>query len=465
VVDDAARAPAPPAARTRLLRGPVLAWASWDWGTQVFATVVTTFVFTVWITSKSFVEPGQDVDAAITQHSEWLGIGMAIAGVVVALVAPAIGALADASGRRKPWLGWNTFLAVLTVAGMAFLRTDEGGRAHAVVAGVALLAVGTVFIELAEVTYNGLLPFVSGPTNLGRVSGFGWGAGYIGGIVILLVLFFGFINPDPGLFGVTHDGDAHLRASMATSAVWMALFSIPVLAWVREPKDVVRQRIDVLGAYRKIGTDIATLWRGRRSTLWYLIASAVYRDGLAVVFTYGAVLASGTFGFSSTEVLYFGIAANLVAGVSTMAAGWLDDRFGPRRVVIGALAVLVASSVAVFVFHDAGKVPFWIAGLVLSTCVGPAQAASRGLLARLADDGHETELFGLYATTGRAASFLGHLAWTAALALGGAQYWGILGVIAVLVLGLVLFLLVRFPAGRRVNGRQDALPAPAPERV
>lgn len=464
-VDDDAAAADRTLGRQRLLRGPVLAWAAWDWGSAAFNSVVTTFVFTVWLTSKTFVEPGQDVDATIALHSEWLGTAMTISGICVALLAPALGALADASGRRKPWLGWNTLVTVLAMAGMVFVRPTPGHLASAVVLGVTLLAVGTVFYELASVAYNALLLRITTPGNLGRVSGLGWGSGYVGGIVLLLVLFVGFISPDVGWFGVTSADGWNIRAAIALATVWMAVFAVPVLLAVEERPERHPQAITPLGAYAKLGRDVARLWRTRRSMLGYLVASAVYRDGLTGVFTFGAVLAAGTFGFTSSQVIVFAIAANVVAGVFTIAAGWLDDRFGPRRVITASLVVLVLSATAVFVLHARGKAVFWVAALVLSACVGPAQSASRGLLARMSDEGREAESFGLYATTGRVATFLAPAAWTLAIGWGGAQYWGILGIVAVLFVGLVLFALVRFPAGRRVDGRHDVVTAAAPELV
>lgn len=255
--------------------------------------------------------------------------------------------------------------------------------------------------------YNALLLQITTPATVGRVSGIGWGSGYVGGIVLLIVLFVGFINPDVGWFGVTSADGWNIRAAVAVSAVWMAVFAVPVLVGVPEHARPDPRAIGAIGAYRSLGHDVAHLWRTRRSTLGYLVASAVYRDGLAGVFTFGAVLASGTFGFTSSQVIVFAIAANVVAGISTIAAGWLDDRFGPRRVITVSLVVLVLAAVAVFVLHDQGQTAFWVAGLVLSSCVGPTQSASRGLLARLTDPGREAEAFGLYATTGRAASLPG----------------------------------------------------------
>ena len=198
----------------------------------------------------------------------------------------------------------------------------------------------------------------------------------------------------------------------------------------------------------QLAHDVRDLWRNARSTLWFLLASAVYRDGLAGVFIYGAVIASKAYGFSNSQVILFGIAANLVAGVTTIIAGRLDDRVGPRTVIITALSVIVVAGLSVALLHGLGDITFWVGGLMLSAMVGPAQAASRSLLARIAPVGRETETFGLYATTGRAASFLSPAAWTLMIALTGATLWGVFGIIAVVAIGLVLLLFVRTPADR-----------------
>lgn len=437
----------------------VAAWAAWDWGSAAFNAVVTTFVFTVWLTSSAFAEPGADVREVTALHSQWLGWGLAAAGVLVALTAPALGTLADAGGRRRPLLAAMSAVVGLSVLALWFVRPVEGGMSQAVVLGVTLLAIGTIAFEIGSVAYNALLLQISGPRTIGRISGIGWGAGYVGGIVLLLILFVGFINPEVGWFGVTAEDGLSFRVSMLIAGVWFLLFAVPVLVAVPDHRrpGAPAVRPTVAAAYRAVGAHITELWRERRSTVRFLVASAVFRDGLTGVFTFGGVLAAGTFGFSAGDVIVFAIAANVVAGASTIGAGWLDDRYGPRRLVTVALAVLVVAGTAVFLLHDAGPTAFWVAGLVLSACVGPAQSASRGLLARLAEPGRETELFGLYATTGRAATFLAPAAFAIAIAVGGEQYWGVLGIVAVLAVGLLLFLPVRFPRGLGVDGRRDVV--------
>ncbi|MCL3861579.1 MFS transporter [Actinotalea sp. K2] len=455
---DAAVSPA--SLRARYPRRRIVAWSLWDWGSAAFNAVITTFVFTRWITSEAFVDPvlvtaaqaegtaGGPASAALSvtlaEHSAWLGWGLAIGGLVIAVLAPVLGARADDAGRRKRWLGIHTGVTVALSAAMVLVRPDPESLTFNLLLGITLLALANIAFELASVNYNAMLAQISSPSSMGRVSAVGWGAGYIGGIVLLLILFVGFINPEVGWFGVTGEDGMDIRISVLVAALWFGAFAVPVLLAVPEvPQSSSRPPVSVVESYRRLGRDVVGLWRHSRPTLRFLIASAVYRDGLAGVFTFGAVIASVTFGFSASEVVVFAIVANVVAGISTFLAGLLDDALGPKRVIVGSLVGLIAAGLAVFVWHDGGQGVFWVFGLLLCVFVGPAQSASRSLLCRVIPPGRESEIFGLYATTGRAASFVTPLAFSTFIAVAQAQYWGILGIVLVLAVGLVLLLPVR----------------------
>jgi UMF1 family MFS transporter len=419
---------------TEPTRGRIVAWSLWDWGSAAFNAVVTTFVFTVYITGSSF----GDKDVVSAQ----LGWALAIAGFLIAILAPITGQRSDTSGRRKFWLGVNTFIVVALTATMFFVEASP----RFLLLGLFLLAAGNIFFEFAGVNYNAMLAQVSTPRTIGKVSGFGWGMGYIGGIVLLLIVYFGFIKPDVGLFGVTSENGMAVRVSMLVSAAWFGLFALPVLLRVPEYHStaaVQRKKVGFFRSYVVLGHDIARLWRTSRQTVYFLIASAVFRDGLAGVFTFGGVLAASVFGFSAGDVIIFAIAANVVAGIATIAVGALDDRLGAKPVIVTALVGLVVSALLVFTLHDGGQVVFWTAGLALCLFVGPAQSASRTFLARLIPAGREGEVFGLYATTGRAASFLAPTAFAVFVTLFGETYWGILGIMLVLLAGLLLLLPVK----------------------
>ena len=197
----------------RLLTVPVLAWSLWDWGSAAFNAVITTFVFTVYITSDAF---GPEADRN-------LGWVLAAAGFLIAVFAPVTGQSADRAGRRTLWLGVNTGLVILASAGLFFVLPAP----EYLWLGLVLLAAGNIAFEFAGVNYNAMLADVSTRENVGRVSGLGWGMGYLGGIVLLLFVYFGFINPEVGLFGVTSEDGLDVRVSMLFCAAWTLLFSIP----------------------------------------------------------------------------------------------------------------------------------------------------------------------------------------------------------------------------------------------
>ncbi|QJU55399.1 MFS transporter [Herbiconiux sp. KACC 21604] len=429
-------------------RSHVLAWGLWDWGSASFNAVITTFVFTVYLTSDSF--------GGETTTSAQLGIAMTIAGVLVAVLAPVTGQRSDRGGRRKLWLAVNTYIVVALSALMFFVAPEQGYLWF----GLFLLAAGTVFFEFASVNYNAMIAQVSTPKTIGKVSGFGWGMGYVGGIVLLLFVYFGFINPIGGtaLFGVPDSEGLPIRVTVLVSAIWFGLFALPVLLAVPEyhaPKAVAlepgQKRPGFFASYGILFRDVRALFRESRETVYFLLASAVFRDGLTGVFTFGGVLAAGSFGFSSGEVIVFAIAANIVAGASTILVGLLDDRFGAKPVMVASLVGLLVCAAFIFALHDGGQTVFWTFGLALCAFVGPAQSASRSFLARRIPEGRDGEIFGLYATTGKAATFLSPALFTLFIGIGAAvvgpgvnvQYWGILGIALVLLVGLLLLIPVR----------------------
>ncbi len=434
-------------------RKQVFSWALWDWATQPFNSVILTFVFTaLYLTTDTFLDPAiaalDDADPlkerGLADLASGLGLALTIAGLAIALLAPVLAQRADAAGRRKFWL--LVYTAGLTLA-TALLFFVEGLPAYFVL-GVSLIAVGSVFSELAGVNYNAMLVQVSTPKTVGKVSGLGWGMGYIGGIIALVIVIVAY---SADWFGLPQENGLPFRIVALGCAIWTIVFIIPFILNVPELEERQGvQKANIFQSYVILGKDIARLFRESRQTFWFLLASAIYRDGLAGVFAFGAVIASVAFGFGFLEVVAFGIAANLVAGISTIIAGRFDDAFGPRAVILWSLAGLVVSGLAVFFLHDGGKTVFWVGGLLLCLFVGPAQAASRSLLARVTPAGKEGEVFGLYATTGRAASFLSSSLWTVFIVAFGATYWGILGIVLVLVLGLVLMLFVK-AGGRPVR--------------
>ena len=429
---------------SRVPRGRVLAWAMWDWGSAAFNAVIVTFVFSVYLTDSVGADLSEPFSAAT-----WLSIAIALAGLVIALTAPIMGQRADRGGRRRRSLAIWTYLTIALTALMFLVDADAPNPWFWV--GLVLLAVGSITFEFAEVSYFAMLRQVSTPATVGRVSGFGWAMGYFGGIFLLLAAFLGFISGDGderGLLGITVDGGLNVRMVCLVAAVWFAVFALPVLLKVPENRPRGEEDDDNAGAgilesYRVLWSDLKALWQRDPRTVKFFIASAIFRDGLAGVFTFGAILAVTVYDLAAGDVLIFGVAANIVAALGAVAAGYLDDKLGPKTVIIGSL-VSMLMTMTVLLFVD-GTTMFWVFGLLMCLFVGPAQSASRSFLARLVPPESDGQMFGLYATTGRAVSFLAPSLFAVFTAVFAADRAGIAGIALVLLVGLLLLLPVRTP--------------------
>ncbi len=440
-------------------RARVLMWCLWDTGTSAYNSVMLTFVFTVYLTSSAF--------GSAEYTSTVLSVAMTVAGFAIALTAPIVGQRSDTPRSRASFLTVNTAVLVACTA-LCFFARPEPGYLYL---GVGLVAAGSVAQEFATVSYNAMLPALAGPARMGKVSGWGWGAGYVGGIFALAFVLFGFVTP--GFLGIPTDDALNYRAVALFSAAWILALCLPMSLAARSMPfrahdgavhgpspaatptlgglagpDVpvsppATRRRGIIGPYRELFATVAGLWRVSRATVFFLLSSAVYRDGLAGVFTFGGVLAAGSFDFSLTEVILFAVAANLIAALGAFVGGSLDDALGPRRVIVGSLVGVMAAGVVLLFWH--GKPAFWVCGLALCLFVGPAQAASRTYLGRLIPPGRDGEIYGLYATTGRAVSFMAPGLFGIFVSLLGAQIYGILGILVVVAVGLALLLLTPRP--------------------
>ena len=430
----------PPLAARTAGRHQVIAWALWDCGATGLNAIAVTFVFSIYLTASVGAEHLGD-----TSSASWLGRAMTVAGVAVALLAPVIGVWADLPRRRRTTLGLLTGAGALLTASMSLIRDD----ASYLWIGLALLALTAACSDLASVPYNAMLRQVTTQQTSGRVSGLGSAAGYVGTVVLLLLIYVGFIagdGPSSGLLGLPTDDGQNVRAAMLLTAAWFVLFALPVLISVPsppDPPDASKTPIGVLAAYRKLWSDITGEWTRDRNLLYYLVASAVFRDGLAGVFAFGAVLGVNVYGVSEADVLLFGVAACVVAAVGAVVGGHFDDRIGSKPVILGSLAaIIVVGSVMIGL---SGQLAFWVCGLLLCLFLGPAQASARTMVLRMSPEGREGMAFGLYTTTGRAVSFLSPWLFFMFIDLFGTDQAGMGGLLLVVAAGLAAMLAVRTP--------------------
>ncbi|MCG7260879.1 MFS transporter [Corynebacterium aurimucosum] len=424
-------------ASTRTDRLTVAAWALWDWGSAAFNAVLVTFIFSVYLTDSV----GQQIDSQFTP-AQWLSWSMTVAGLVIFAVTPVMGQRSDRLGTRRRALGFWSLLTFLVMASLFFIRNDVPAYFWL---GLIGLAVGSVAIQFAEVNYFAQLNQVASEDKVGRVSGLGWSAGYFGGIALLLICYFGFVSGEGGALGLNTEGGWNIRLVALLSAAWFGLSAIPVLLRVPEIAPSGESTGGVAASYRELWRTVVTLWREDRNAFAFLFASAIFRDGLSAVFSFGAVLGVSVYGLSPGDVLIFGVAANVAAALGAVAGGLIDDHVGPKAIILTCLAILTLMAGIMFVAQ--GPTAFWICGLILCLCVGPAQASARGFLARVAPPGREGEMFGLYATTGRAVAWLTPFLFGVFVSLlGQGDRGGVLAIGLVLLVGALVLIPVKDPA-------------------
>jgi len=416
----------------------LISWCLYDWANSAFPTVITTFVFAAYFTKAV-------ADDAVTGTSQW-GVAMSLSGLAIAVAGPVLGAIADRGGRRKPWIAVFTALCVTLTALLWFARPDPAFALYALV----LVASANFAFEMGGVFYNAMLPGLAPHGRLGRLSGWAWGVGYAGGLACLVVALAGFVQADNPWLGLDRDAAEHVRATAPLVALWFALFSLPLFAWT---PDVPATGVGLAEAARRgVATLAGTLRRigDYRMIARFLLAHMLYADGLNTLFAFGGIYAAGTFGMAFSEIIVFGIGLNVTAGLGAALFAWADDAVGPKRTVLVSVAGLAGFG-TVLVLIDSVTL-FWIFGLGLGVFVGPAQAASRSFMARLAPPHLRAEMFGLYALSGKATAFVGPalLAWATAAA--GSQRWGMATILGFFIIGGLLLLAVEEPAGHGEAG-------------
>ncbi|ORB65689.1 MFS transporter [Mycolicibacterium tusciae] len=427
-------------------RSQILSWAVWDFGSTGLNAVVVTFVFSIYLTNAV----GDGLPGEISATS-WLGWALGAAGLAVALLAPLTGVWVETPWRRRRALAALSVMSVVSTVAMSVVREDWRYLAL----GLFLVAATSACNDLASVPYNAMLRQLSTPRTSGQISGFGIGLGYFGSVVLLLVVYFGFVSGDgdyTGLLNLPSADGQNVRAAMIFTALWFALLALPVLIVVPSPKPDIEVPVEARGffsGYRKLWTEIRSEWARDHHVVYYLIASAVFRDGLTGVFAFGAVLGVKVYGVSSADVLLFGVSASIIAAIGAIIGGYLDDKIGAKPVIVGSLASMIV--VGLILMTLSGVLAFWICGLLLCLFIGPTLSAARTLMLRMSAEGKEGIAFGLYTTTGRAVSYLAPVLFSTFIAIFGTDRAGIGGLVVVLLAGMLAMLVVKTPGRVRAT--------------
>ncbi|MDR3478960.1 MAG: MFS transporter [Gammaproteobacteria bacterium] len=416
----------------------LLAWCLFDWASSAFPVVIITFIFGTYFTSHIATN-------SIIGTYQWAN-AMAIAGVLVAIGSPILGAIADNGGGHKSWLILFTLLCVVSSFCLWFSYPDV----QYVKSTLLFVILGTIGLELSVVFYNAYLPHIAPPTYLGRISGWAWGLGYVGGIFALSIVLFGFVKSAPAW--LNSETGANVRICGPLCGLWFLIFALPFF-WLAPEIDT--KKLPIKDSIRQGLKDLANTLKKlpqQKSISFFLIAHMIFIDGLNTLFTFAGIFAAATFGMDLTHVILFGISMNVSAGLGAILLAWVDDYFGSKPTILFSLLCMFFLGLPIIFIHNSTL--FWGMALVLSLFVGPVQAASRSLMARLTPSQQSTEMFGLYAFSGKITAFVGPWLFGVSTLYFHSQRAGIASILLFFMIGGSLMAFVKEPPNDRKLAKQ-----------
>ncbi|MCU0828083.1 MAG: MFS transporter [Tabrizicola sp.] len=452
-------------------RKRIWGWFFFDWASQPYNTLLLTFIFGPYFTEIAigyYMGEGLDPDAAAAAAQSFWGWGIAASSVLIAIFAPILGAMADSTGRRLVWV-W-TFSVFYVVGASALWWVAPGGGIETLFWAVAFFGLGFIGMEFATIFTNALMPSLTDHDEMGAISGSGFAFGYLGGLIALVIMLGFFVsNHETGrtylglspLLGEDAETQVGTRFVGPFVALWYVVFMLPFFLWVKEPRTQAAS-IGLGRAVTAVKHLLASL-RFRDSLKAYLLSSLLYRDALNALYAFGGVYAKGVLGWSIGQIGIFGIVGAATAVFASWIGGKIDRALGPKPVIAVSIVVLIlVCSVLVGMTREqiwgialdpAGKASdqiLFVCGALIGAAGGALQAASRTMMVRHTTPDRATEAFGLYALSGKVASFIAPALIALVTGLSGSQRIGFSPLIALFLIGLVLLIWVN-PKGEQTR--------------
>ncbi|TNM60572.1 MFS transporter [Aliirhizobium smilacinae] len=445
-------------------RRGIWGWMLFDWAAQPFFTVVTTFVFGPYFVARLTEDP-------VSAQAAWSNMAT-ISSIVIAILSPVLGSIADQSGARKPWIA---SFAVVKIASLLMLWFAAPGSP--LILPITLMIMASIAAEFSIVFNDSMMPRLVPRDEVGRISNIAWGLGYLGGMIVLIaVVTLLAANPETGLtligipplFGLDPALGEDARITGPIAALWYLIFILPMFFFTPDAKKGLPLAAAVRSGIQELGSTLQEL-KQRRGLTKFLIARMLYQDGVNGLLILGGTFAAGMFGWATIEIGIYGIILNVVAIFSCIAAGLLDRILGSKTVIVISLSLLLIATLGIVstrpdsvffglmqlsvadsggFFGTAAEKAYILFGLLIGIAFGPVQASSRSYLARSISLSETGRYFGLYALSGRATSFLATLSFSVVTYASGSAHLGMAMLIVFLAAGLVLLVKTPYPASR-----------------
>ncbi len=412
-------------------RQTIGAWILYDFANSAYTTLIVTFIYATYFTQA--IAPDTIVGTTLWSR------GVTITAIAVALLSPIMGAFADLGGYRKKFLFSFT---TVTIIGTIFLYTALPGQIYY---ALIWFVISNIAFEMASVFYNAYLPDIAPQDKIGRISGYGWAFGYVGGLLAMFIAMVGFVDAETPWFGFTTEQGENVRATNLLVATWFAIFSAPFFIFVkdhRKTKKVLKKSL-VKSAFQDLAKTLKNITHFKNIAR-FLLARLIYNDGLITIFAFGGIYAAGTFGFTFTEIMMFGVVLNVAAGLGAYAMGFIDDRIGGKKTIQISLWCLIAATILAVL--SPYKWMFWTAGILVGIFSGPNQAASRSLMGRLTPKERINEFFGFFAFSGKFTAFMGPFLLGVLTDIFASQRAGVSVVALFFLLGSIILATVKDPS-------------------
>jgi UMF1 family MFS transporter len=455
----------------RVTKRGLFGWMMLDWAAQPFFTVVITFVFGPYFAARMASDP-------VAGQTAW-SLTATIAGIVIAILSPVLGSIADATGNRKRWIG---FFAVIKIIALCSLWWAAPGSSIVAIGLLVILA--SIAAEFSIVFNDSQMPRLVSKDNVGTISNIAWGMGYLGGMIalfIVLLLLAGspttgktLIGVDP-LFGLDPKAGEDARVTGPFSAFWYLIFILPMFLFTPDTATGMPIGKAVRSGLSELKSTLGEL-RHRTGIMRFLIARMIYQDGVNGLLILGGAFAVGMFGWETTEIGLYGIILNIVAIFGCGVASVLDRRLGSKLVVAVALVLLFVATLGFVstgpgftlfglvplsaddsggLFGTAAEKVYILYGVLVGLSFGPVQASSRSWLARSVTPEEAGRYFGIYALSGRATTFMATGLNTVLIMASGSPRLGMASMLLFFAVGLAILAMTPYPADKAASSRSS----------